>query len=67
MTKTDPNQTPDQVSEHDTLPKHEKLERLSEMKFDLARQTGRGTASLDQVEARAASLKQAMDRAKSRP
>ncbi|KGF69756.1 hypothetical protein LL06_09060 [Hoeflea sp. BAL378] len=66
-TERDPDPTPDQASGHDTPPKQEKLERLDEMKFDLERQTARGTASLDQVEARAAALKQAIDRAKARP
>ncbi|WP_417414347.1 hypothetical protein [Hoeflea sp.] len=58
--------TPEQVSEHETLTRDEKLERIREMKFELERQTGRGTADLEQVEARMASIKLAMARAKNR-
>jgi len=58
--------TPEQVSEHETLSRDEKLERIREMKFELERQTGRGTADLEQVEARMAAIKLAMARAKNR-
>ncbi|WP_417432761.1 hypothetical protein [Hoeflea sp.] len=58
--------TPEQVSEHETLTRDEKLERIREIKFELERQTGRGTADLEQVEARMASIKLAMARAKNR-
>ncbi|MCY0093148.1 hypothetical protein [Hoeflea ulvae] len=58
--------TPEAVSEHETLTKAEKLDRISEMKFELERQTGRGTADLDQVEARMASINLAMERVKNR-
>ncbi|MEM5493198.1 hypothetical protein [Hoeflea sp. AS16] len=58
--------TPEQVSEHQTLTRDEKLERIREMKFELERQTGRGTADLEQVEARMAAIKLAMARAKNR-
>ncbi|WP_139112611.1 hypothetical protein [Hoeflea olei] len=64
-THADADLTPDQVSEHETMARDEKLSRLAEMKHDLERQSARGTADLDQVEARAAALKRAMERAKS--
>jgi len=56
--------TPEQISDHETLSKEEKLNRISDMKFELERQTGRGTADLDQVEARMASINHAMSRVK---
>ncbi|MDP2733815.1 MAG: hypothetical protein Q8O63_12005 [Hoeflea sp.] len=56
--------TPEDVSRHKSLTREEKLERLSDMKFELERQTGRGTADLDQVEARMASINLAVDRVK---
>ncbi|KJS11258.1 MAG: hypothetical protein VR78_13130 [Hoeflea sp. BRH_c9] len=56
--------TPEDVSRHESLTRDEKLERLSDMKFELERQTGRGTADLDQVEARMASINLAVDRVK---
>ncbi len=58
--------TPEEVSEHETLTTEEKLNQLSDMKFDLERQSGRGTADLDQVEARMASINLAISRAKHR-
>ena len=36
--------TPEDIQAHETMPQEEKLNRLSDMKFDLERQTGRGTA-----------------------
>lgn len=62
--KLETDMTPEQVSEHQTLTQEEKLNRLSDMKFELERQTGRGTADLDQVEARMASINLALARAK---
>ena len=56
--------TPEEVAAHDSLPRAEKLNRLSDMKFELERQTGRGTASLDQVEARMAKINLAINRAR---
>ncbi|AKI02550.1 hypothetical protein IMCC20628_03868 [Hoeflea sp. IMCC20628] len=56
--------TPEDVSAHQTLTQKEKINRLSDMKFELERQTRRGTADLDQVEARMASINLAMDRVK---
>ena len=56
--------TPEDVSEHQTVTKDEKLRHLSDMKFDLERQTGLGTADLDKVEARMASINLALSRAK---
>ena len=50
----------------DSLTKAEKLDRIKDMKFELERQTGRGTADLDQVEARMASINLAMSRVKNR-
>lgn len=64
--KLETDLTPEQVSDHETLTKDEKLSRISDMKFELERQTGRGTADLDQVEARMASIKLAMARVKNR-
>lgn len=58
--------TPEEVSEHDSLTTDEKIERITDMKFDLERQTGRGTADLDQVEARMASINLALSRLKDR-
>ncbi|WP_339763155.1 hypothetical protein [uncultured Hoeflea sp.] len=58
--------TPEEISDHESLSKQEKLNRISEMKFELERQTGRGTAGLDQVEARMASINRAMSRVKNR-
>ncbi|MCZ4291122.1 hypothetical protein [Hoeflea alexandrii] len=58
--------TPEEVSEHDRLTTDEKIERITSMKFDLERQTGRGTADLDQVEARMASINMALSRLKDR-
>ena len=58
--------TPEEVSEHDSLTTDEKIERITSMKFDLERQTGRGTADLDQVEARMASINMALSRLKDR-
>ena len=63
--KLETEMTPEDVSEHQTLTKEEKLKHLSDMKFDLERQTGRGTSDLDQVEARMASINLALSRAKS--
>ncbi len=62
--KLETDLTPEQVSEHQTMTQEEKLNRLSDMKFELERQTGRGTADLDQVEARMASINLALSRAK---
>ena len=59
---TDAPLTPEEVAAHDTLPREEKLNRLNDMKFELERQTGRGTASLDQVEQRMASINLAFHR-----
>ncbi|MDF1608360.1 hypothetical protein PZ897_09250 [Hoeflea sp. YIM 152468] len=59
-----PQMTPEDVSAHTTLTQEEKLNQLSDMKFELERQTGRGTASLDQVEARMASINLAISRVK---
>ena len=56
--------TPEEISDHESLSKQEKLDRISEMKFELERQPGRGTADLDQVEARMASINLAMSRVK---
>lgn len=56
--------TPEEISDHQTLTKDEKLARISDMKYDLERQTGRGTADLDQVEARMASINLALRRVK---
>ena len=56
--------TPDEISDHETLTKDEKLKRISDLKFDLERQAGRGTADLDQVEARMAAINLAADRVK---
>ncbi|WP_417410665.1 hypothetical protein [Hoeflea sp.] len=58
--------TPEEISDHESLSKQEKLKRISDMKFELERQTGRGTADLDQVEARMASINKAMSRVKNR-
>ena len=58
--------TPEEISEHDSLSTDEKIERIADMKFELERQTGRGTADLDQVEARMASINLAMSRVKDR-
>lgn len=58
--------TPEEISDHESLSKQEKLDRISDMKFELERQTGRGTADLDQVEARMASINRAMSRVKNR-
>ncbi len=62
--KLETDLTPDQVSEHQVMSREEKLNRLSDMKFELERQTGRGTADLDQVEARMAAINLALSRAK---
>jgi hypothetical protein len=64
--KLETDLTPEQVSDHETLTKDEKLSRISDMKFELECQTGRGTADLDQVEARMASIKLAMARVKNK-
>ena len=56
--------TPEDIQAHETMPQEEKLNRLSDMKFDLERQTGRGTAALDQVEQRMASINLAINRVK---
>ncbi|PHR23358.1 MAG: hypothetical protein COA37_08510 [Hoeflea sp.] len=56
--------SPEEVSDDQTLTKDEKLARISDMKYDLERQTGRGTADLDQVETRMAAINLAMSRAK---
>lgn len=58
--------TPEDVSEHNNLTTDEKIERITNMKFELERQTGRGTADLDQVEARMASINLALSRLKDR-
>lgn len=57
---------PDEVPDNETLSLEEKLNRLSDMKFELERQAGRGTADLDQVEARMAAINRALARAKAR-
>lgn len=62
--KLETDLTPDQVSEHQVMSKEEKLRLLSDMKFELERQAGRGTADLEQVEARMASINRALSRAK---
>ena len=62
--KPETDLTPEQVSDNQTMTQEEKLNRLSDMKFELERQTGRGTADLDQVEARMASINLALSRAK---
>ena len=64
--KLETDLTPEEVSDHDSLTKAEKLDRIKDMKFELERQTGCGTADLDQVEARMASLNLAMSRVKNR-
>ncbi|MCY0149506.1 hypothetical protein OEG84_17780 [Hoeflea sp. G2-23] len=65
--QTDPTvKTPEDVCAHQTLTQKEKLSRLSDMKFELERQTGRGTADLEQVEARMASINLAVDRVKNK-
>lgn len=56
--------SPEEVSDDQSLTKDEKLARISDMKYDLERQTGRGTADLDQVETRMAAINLAMSRAK---
>tara|TARA_R110002012_G_scaffold76663_5_gene193543 strand:+ start:8468 stop:8689 length:222 start_codon:yes stop_codon:yes gene_type:complete len=56
--------SPEEVSDDQSLTKDEKLARISDMKYDLERQTGRGTADLDQVEMRMAAINLAMSRAK---
>ncbi|MCC0035134.1 MAG: hypothetical protein H6887_07660 [Hoeflea sp.] len=58
--------TPEDVAEHHNLTTDEKIERITNMKFELERQTGRGTADLDQVEARMASINMALSRLKDR-
>lgn len=58
--------TPEDVSEDDSLTRDEKLERIKHMKFELERQTARGTGDLAQVEARMASLNLAISRVKNR-
>ena len=63
-TAHDTDLTPEQVSDHQSLSQQDKLERLSDMKYELERQSGRGTADLDQVEARMASINAALARAK---
>ncbi|MBU2486868.1 MAG: hypothetical protein KKG78_17440 [Alphaproteobacteria bacterium] len=62
--KLETDLTPEEIPDHDSLTKEEKLERIKDMKFELERQTGRGTADLDQVEARMASLNLAISRVK---
>lgn len=64
--KLETDLTPEEISDHESLSKQEKLKRISDMKFELERQTGRGTADLDQVEARMASINRAMSRVKNR-
>lgn len=64
--KLETDLTPEEVSDHDSLTTDEKLDRIKDMKFELERQTGRGTADLDQVEARMASIKLAMSRVKAK-
>ena len=64
--KLETDLTPEEVSDHDSLTTEEKLERIKDMKFELERQTGRGTADLDQVEARMASINLAMSRVKAK-
>ena len=64
--KLETDLTPEEISDHESLSKQEKLDRISDMKFELERQTGRGTADLDQVEARMASINRAMSRVKNR-
>lgn len=61
---TEKELTPGDISAHHSFSREEKLSRLSDMKFELERQTGRGTADLEQVEARMASINQAISRAK---
>ncbi|MBC7280928.1 hypothetical protein [Hoeflea sp.] len=62
--KLETEMTPDEVSKHQTLSREEKRDRLSAMKFELERQSGRGTADLDQVEARMAAINAALARTK---
>ena len=64
--KLETDLTPEEISDHESLSKQEKLKRISDMKFELERQTGRGTADLDQVEARMASINKAISRLKNR-
>lgn len=61
---TEKNLTPEDISAHEFFSRQQKLERLSDMKFELERQTGRGTADLEQVEARMASINMAISRVK---
>lgn len=61
---TEKNFTPETIAEHGSFSRQEKLDRLNEMKFDLERQTGRGTADLEQVEQRMASLNIAISKVK---
>ena len=58
--------TPEEVSDDNSLTRDEKLERIKDMKFELERQTARGTGDLAQVEARMASLNLAISRVKQR-
>ena len=58
--------TPDQVPDDETLSPEQKRERLSDMKFELERQAGRGSVNLDQVEASMAAINMALARAKAR-
>lgn len=64
--KLETDLTPEDISDHQTMAKTEKLERIKDMKFELERQTGRGTADLDQVEARMASINLAISRVKNK-
>lgn len=63
---TEPLLTPEHITGLETLTRDEKLNQLNDMKFELERQTGRGTADLDQVEARMASINLAISRVKNK-
>lgn len=58
--------TPEEISDDDSLTTDAKLKRIKDMKFELERQTARGTGDLAQVEARMASLNLAISRVKNR-
>ncbi|MGJ8569486.1 MAG: hypothetical protein ACSHXI_02165 [Hoeflea sp.] len=67
-TRNDPKDKPETT--HDDAPldrtsaQHEKLSQLSDMKYDLERQSGRGTSDLEQLQARIASVDVAVLRVK---
>lgn len=58
--------TPEEISDDDSLTTDAKLKRIKDMKFELERQTARGSGDLAQVEARMASLNLAISRVKNR-